>query len=168
MAQRPRSVLFAVLALVLASHAAFARETRRYSVPINRPQVRAHIEKNLFDGQKLVLANKLDPARLEHGVTARAAAKAVETRNGFGNFNWGAKGDNYVVSAGGNHQKWLVTSMTMSDGTGKQLEYFVARTAKNGIVVARGHIDAGQIVYTRSKNERGRHTPSERNWASLP
>ena len=162
-----RTQALVLCALICLLGADALAKTRRYSVPINRPQVRAHIEKNLFDGTKLTLANKLDPAHPPAGITAVAAGKAVQTKNGFGNFNWGAKGDNYVVSAGGNNQKWIVTSMSMSDGSGKTLEYFVMRTGKNGIVVARGHVDGGRITWTRSKNERGKHAPSERNWAAV-
>lgn len=50
-------------------------------------------------------------------------------------------------------------------GRDARLNYFVARDGKSGVVVGRGFIDSGKINWTRSKNERGKLTPSERNAA---
>jgi len=165
--KRRRRLGFFVLASLLVSSLALAGKTRRYSVVVNRPEVRQHISRNLFDGRKLRLGAEVDLKNPPPGITREAAKKAVQTLSGFERFNSGLSGGNHVVSAGRNGQRWVVTQVRSSSGLGvsyssRPVEHFVARTGRRGIVVARGFVQRGQITWTRSHNERGKDTPSER------
>jgi hypothetical protein len=159
----------ATLALVTFASLGTAAAAGRYSVPVNRPSIQRAFVAKAFNGQRLELHQRLDRSRTGAGtgISETAIKKAMQTLTGYQNFNFGAKGANYVIKAGG--QKWIVTRVKtpMSLDSNRPFpsqpsEYFVVRTGKRGIVLARGFVEGGKITWTRSHNERGQGVPSER------
>lgn len=144
--------------------AAFSAHARRGSVLINKRAIRKQMSA-LVKGNSLRLGKPLlGPTR---GISPRAYRKARQTAQGFNGFNWRAGAKSYAVNRGKGRNLVVTTANISSYVSGRdaRLNYFVARDGKSGVVVGRGFIDSGKINWTRSKNERGRLTPSERNAA---
>ncbi len=140
------------------------------SILINKAPVRARIEGLLNKSKSnFKLTNELDAADIsaKKGVSLTAAKKAAQGAYGMNNFNYGSKAKSYVVAFGarklvmtrGQDKEWDLKDQPY------QIQRFIARDAKSGLVVARGNLAQGKITWTRMKNEHSKNTPAERNAA---
>jgi len=160
--------IFPALLIVALTSSVDARP-RRISTVINKKATRARVS-------RLVKSNRLFGAQLNarslrahKSVSATAAKKARQTEQGFNGFNGAGATSSVVRGARGSN--WIVTQAGSPSGgfglggpTGLS-QYFVVRDARSGKVEARGFVNNGEISWTRSHNERGKKTPSERNAA---
>jgi len=156
-----RTRLIAVFVGALVALGAFAAHANVHrSVLINKQPIRARL-KALVNGNSLRLGR---PQLQPHGISALAFRKAKQTAQGFNSFNFDAKAKNFVLGHG---RPALIVTTAVIDAwyRAPKLNYFVARDGTTGQVAARGFVENGKIFWTRSKNERGKRTPSERNAA---
>jgi hypothetical protein len=154
--------LFCVAIGVCMTLGALSAHARSGSVLINKKPIRARLNA-LVKGSSLRLGKPL--TRPSYGISARAFRKAKQTAQGFNGFNYGAGAKSYALSRGKGRSLVVTTARAYHylAGGDAAVNHFVARDGRSGVVVGRGYINKGKITWTRSKNERGRNTPSERN-----
>jgi hypothetical protein len=135
---------------------------------INIQPVRDFMQTKVLSSKtgRLSLTNKLDEAKPPKGVSAQAVTKAHQTLVGLQGFNSGSKGANYYRDMG--NEKLVISAVDAHDPSDytKTIQRFVARSDKQGLVVARGFVKDGAITYTRMHNEHAATTPAERNAAA--
>jgi len=146
--------------LFMGASAAHARG----SVLINKRSLRARMNRLIKRG-RLRLGRRLRGPTL--GISARALRKAKQTEQGFNGFNYGTNAKSFVVGKRRGSKLVVTTAKAYHYVQGSEPEplRFVARSGQSGTVLGRGFLQAGKITWTRSKNERGKDTPSERNAA---
>jgi hypothetical protein len=153
--------LFCVFVGACLTLGAVSAHARSGSVLINKKPIRARLNA-LVKGSSLRLGKPI--TRPSFGISARAFRKAKQTAQGFNGFNYGAGAKSYPLTQG---KRSLVVTTARAyhylAGGDAAVNHFVARDGKSGVVVGRGYVNKGKITWTRSKNERGRNTPSERN-----
>jgi hypothetical protein len=142
---------------------ATAAEATRPTVLINTKKFRRQMK-------PLVRGNTLSLRKPLVGTTSRiskfAVRKARRTAQGFGGFNYRAGARNYVLDGA---NPLIVTTakvqhhFSLNDWR-RSYTHFVARDGQSGVVVGRGFVKDGSIVWTRSKNG-GKRAPIERNAA---
>ena len=130
---------------------------------INIQPVRDFMQHKVLSAKtgRLGLYNRLNEAKPPKGVSTQAALKAHQTLVGLTGFNSGNKGANYYRDMG--KEKLLISAVNGLDRSNKPVQRFVARSDKQGLVVARGFVQDGKITWTRMHNEHASTTPAERN-----
>jgi hypothetical protein len=148
--------LFALLGATTA-------EATRPTVLINTKKLRGQM-KPLVRGNTLLLRTPL--VGPSSRISAYAVRKARKTAQGFDGFNWRADVKNFVLDGA---NPLIVTTakiphhFSLNDWR-RSYTHFVARDGQSGVVVGRGYVKDGGIIWTRSKNG-GKRAPIERNAA---
>lgn len=143
---------------------AFSAHARNGSTLINKKPLRAKFYR-LIKGSSLRLGRPITGPR--KGISSRAFRKATQTAQGFNGFNYGSDAKNFSLRSSKGRKLVITTARAHHwvSGGPERVNHFVARDGRSGVVVGRGFVNKGKINWTRSKNERGKNTPSERNAA---